>query len=330
MFKKDMLDKDDDVPDDDVKAIDESNRLRSAGLRFGKIATRWRIDEVKKDIKRPITKALLKNLSRLVRPPNVSIMEHLKNLGIQVNSTSVEKFLSDERDKFIDFISKTYKIAPTFEKFDNLYQEMAFRKADELEQQRQSGAGPSKTSTESPGAGPSQVSSTSLAEAGMNTAFVPVSNQGIQTVVDEAIRDDMNKLITGTKDLPFAKPIEVNGSAKTYSIDANGTMVINEPIENKVLDTTEKIYDVQLETPAGQRLENEVKTVNNAIKTQILKNDLPNITNNSKIALATDKDQEKRFMVPVDSATYTKILYTDSQKKYLAYIESLKGMNRYL
>lgn len=135
----------------------------------------------------------------------------------------------------------------------------------------------------------------------------------IGTVENTEIQKEVNKI-----DDNNMKPTQGgNGYARTFDIDMNGNMIINEPVENKQLQVQDKILQIQENTEAGKKVMNEDLNEKKQIIRSILEEEIQNIRDRTRQEVANEIDDQKRQAVKLDGAS-------EGQIMYMEYLKSLK------
>lgn len=134
----------------------------------------------------------------------------------------------------------------------------------------------------------------------------------IQSVENNMLQEEVNELTNKQQETS-----EIKNYPITYDIGMNGTMIINEPIEVKHLKETQKIVQIDQQTPAGKAVKKQFDMEQLMNELAILREQLPLIKAAARQQVDAEKDEATRIKVKADGAT-------QGQAMYLEYLKSVK------
>lgn len=134
----------------------------------------------------------------------------------------------------------------------------------------------------------------------------------IQSVENNMLQEEVNELTNKQQETS-----EIKNYPVTYDIGMNGNMIINEPIEVKQLKETQKIVQIDQQTPAGKAVKKQFDMEQLMNELAILREQLPFIKAAARQQVDAEKDEVIRMKVKADGAT-------QGQAMYLEYLKSVK------
>jgi len=134
----------------------------------------------------------------------------------------------------------------------------------------------------------------------------------IQSVENNMLQEEVNELTNKQQETS-----EIKNYPVTYDINMNGNMIINEPIEVKQLKETQKIVQIDQQTPAGKAVKKQFDMEQLMNELAILREQLPLIKAAARQQVDAEKDEATRIKVKADGAT-------QGQAMYLEYLKSVK------